>query len=94
MRDDYIRWPDKTSAEELNYSIDWTPYLDGATIQSVAWSVPAGLTGGAQSIAGNVTTIILSGGTDGVDYAITCAIVLATSALDMQRVARLTVRNF
>jgi len=68
----YTKDPDST----LNYSIDWSSWLDsGETIDSSTWIVPAGLTEGSGAYASTSgsasTTIWLSGGTSGVDYRVT-----------------------
>lgn len=34
-----FRWPFKDPDETLDYSVDWSRYLDAATISSVTWSV-------------------------------------------------------
>ena len=34
-----FRWPNKDPDEQLDYSIDWSRFLDTATISSVTWSV-------------------------------------------------------
>jgi hypothetical protein len=34
-----FRWPFKDPDETLDYSVDWSRYLDTATISSVTWSV-------------------------------------------------------
>ena len=36
-----FRWPNKDPDEQLDYSIDWSRFLDAATITSVAWFVDA-----------------------------------------------------
>ena len=32
-----LRWPDKDPDEQLDYTVDWSRYLDTLTIASVAW---------------------------------------------------------
>jgi hypothetical protein len=34
-----FRWPNKDPDETLDYSVDWSRFLDSATIASVTWSV-------------------------------------------------------
>lgn len=81
----------------LDYKVAWKDWLDGDTLASVAWDVPAGLTGSNQSIntggsvtidgvlhpASTVATIWLSGGTLGDVYTVRCR---ATSANTPARV--------
>jgi hypothetical protein len=73
----------KDPAEILDYGRDWTPELtaDGeASISTSAWSVssPAGLTiatSPAPSINGLITTLWVSGGTNGTKYSLVNTIV-------------------
>lgn len=34
-----FRWPNKDPDETLDYSVDWSRWLNGATISSVVWYV-------------------------------------------------------
>ena len=34
-----FRWPNKDPDEQLDYSVDWSRFLDSATIASVTWAV-------------------------------------------------------
>lgn len=93
------RWPDKDPADVLDYGLDWSNQLSLAkpddTISSVTWTVPAGLTSGAQSVVGSVAVIWLSGGTagaNGTDYTITCRIVTA-GARTLERSVNLQVKE-
>jgi len=58
----------------LDYSVDWTDWLETDTISGVAWTVPTGITQTAVSNTTKIATIWLSGGTAGVSYDITCRI--------------------
>lgn len=64
----------KDPDEILDYGFYWdkAPYnwLDGDTIVTSVWSVPTGLTLVSQSNTTNVTTVFISGGTDGQEYII------------------------
>lgn len=94
MRDDYIRWPDKSAADVLNFSIDFGPDIDtGDGVASVVWAFPAGITKDSQGLTGNIATVIVSGGTADTDYRITATATL-TSGLILEQQARLTVRAF
>lgn len=42
------------------------------TISSAVWTLPSGITQDSSQVNGLVASITLSGGTDGVDYDITC----------------------
>ncbi len=53
---------DKDPAAELDYSIDWTAWLDGDTIATSEWTVPGGLAKESDQETTQVTTVWLSGG--------------------------------
>jgi hypothetical protein len=91
-----LRWPDKDPADVLDYALDWSDQLSltspADTISSATWTVPAGLTAGAQSVLGGVATIWLSAGVAGTDYTITCRIVTA-GARTLERSVMLFVKE-
>jgi len=91
-----LRWPDKDPAETLDFSMDWTDQLDlttpADTISTTTWTVPAGLTAGAQYQASGIATTWLSGGTAGTDYTLTCRITTAAGRV-IERNVRLFVRE-
>lgn len=91
-----LRWPDKDPAEVLDYGLDWSDQLalpnPDDTISSATWTVPAGLTAGAQSVVGGVATIWLSGGTAGADYTLTCRIV-TSGGRTLERSVKLLVKE-
>jgi hypothetical protein len=55
------------------YGIDWEDELNGQTIASAIWTV-SGLTKSIETISGTATQLYLAGGTDQVDYVVTCQI--------------------
>ena len=71
-----IKDPDET----LDSSINWAYALaSGETVASAAWDVPTGLTQPrAPTLVTPLTTVWLSGGTDGVSYIVGC--LMTTSA--------------
>ena len=75
---------DKDPSAILDYSIDWNDWLSevGDSIASSTWSVPAGLTAGATTHADGITTVWLSGGTAGSDYAVTNRIITSGGRQD------------
>ena len=94
-----LRWPDKDPADVLDYGLDWSDQLalvtPADTISSATWTVPAGLTAGAQFVMGGVATTWLSGGTAGAagtDYTITCHIV-TTGGRTLERSVKLLVKE-
>jgi hypothetical protein len=84
----------------LDYSLMWTDRLEsGVTIASAAWTIPAGLTQVSSSVnggpitfrerihpAGTVTTVRLSGGSDGTRYRCVCRATLSTGEIDDQSI--------
>ena len=80
----------------LDYALAWSDQLaltsPADTISSVTWTVPAGLTAGAQFLVGGVATAWLSGGVAGTDYAVTCRIVTA-GARTLERSVMLFVKE-
>ena len=70
----------KDPDETLDYPIDWSHVLTtGETVASAAWDVPTGLTQPrAPTLVTPLTTVWLSGGTDGVSYIVGC--LMTTSA--------------
>ena len=58
----FVKDPD----EVLDYSIDWSTWLDSDTISSSSWTVESGITKDSDSNDTTSTTIWLSGGT--ADY--------------------------
>jgi hypothetical protein len=83
------KWPDKDKDELLDYSIDWSRFLDTDTISGVTWYIDAAdgtktevsatdIVNGLQFAQGTYTntvaTIRLGLGTNNVRYRITCKI--------------------
>lgn len=85
-------WPTKDPDSILDYSIDWSNWLEGDTLQSVDWFLPAGITKENQSNTTTVATVWLSGGADGNVYNIVCRIVTAGGRTDEVTI-RLPVKN-
>jgi len=54
----------------LDYSIDWSVWLNGDTISGSSWTVPSGLTEGSDSFTDTTTILWLSGGTAGESYSV------------------------
>ena len=62
----------------LDYTLDWgTDWLDGDTISTSTWSVPAGITMDSEVETATTTTIWVSGGTADQEYELTNQIVTA-----------------
>ena len=65
--------PIKDPEDELDYSIDWSPWLlEGAdSISTSSWTAtPDGLTIAAESVVGKRTVVWLGGGVSGSTYTI------------------------
>lgn len=59
----------------LDYTIDWSDWLTGTEVISLAtWTLPAGITNAGDTHDATSATIFLSGGTAGVTYNVTCRI--------------------
>ncbi len=66
----------KSPNEHLKITLSWTAELaiDSATISTVTWTIPSGITSVSQTNAGSNTTLVLSGGVENVEYSIKCRI--------------------
>jgi hypothetical protein len=70
----------KDPSELLDYQISWVDWLAaGETISTSTWTVASGLTEGVSSATTTVTTIWLSGGTNGEFYDVTNHIVTSAA---------------
>jgi len=103
-----LSWPPKDPQESLEYSIDWSRFLEGSTITEVNWFVVTsagvktsfpvsatveGLTNAGESFTGTVCTIRLSNGTLNSRYKIVAQITFGTSSLIAERTVTMSVRN-
>tara|TARA_R110000868_G_scaffold154180_7_gene380247 strand:- start:2835 stop:3152 length:318 start_codon:yes stop_codon:yes gene_type:complete len=102
-----FKWPPKDKDELLDYSVDWSRFLDAATISSITWFVDnadgvktqinAGVTingiqNVSQTISGSVATINLGLGTANYDYKFTCRMQDNTGSI-AERVIRLKIKE-
>jgi hypothetical protein len=102
-----FKWPNKDPDEILDYSVDWSRWLNGATITSIVWYVdnstgtktalPAstvvnGLQNVGQTISGGVATINLGLGTNNTEYKIYCNMT-DNSGNVAERVIRLRIKE-
>lgn len=55
----------------LDYSIDWTAWLNGDTISASSWDVPEGIVKDSDTNDTTSATVWLSGGTAGQSYVLT-----------------------
>lgn len=84
-------WVKKDPHAVLRYTFDWSVWLAESeeTIASAVWTVGAGLTKDAESNTSTATTVTLSGGTAGIDYAVACKVTTSGAQVDERT---LTVR--
>ena len=61
----------------LDYTADWTSWLDADDLDTVLWIVPTGITKTAQSNNTKIAIIWLEGGTLAEIYEVICRIVTA-----------------
>lgn len=103
-----LKWPNKDPNEILDYSIDWSRFLSGASLSSVTWFVddadgvktqliPSGqLVKGIQLISATntdkVATARIGSGDNNIQYQFYCRIT-DTNGLVVERKIRLRVRN-
>jgi hypothetical protein len=102
-----FKWPSKDKDETLDYSVDWSRFLNGATISSITWyvddadGVATAITAGstvngiqnvAQTISGGVATINLGLGTNNYDYKFTCRMTDSTGNV-AERIVRLKIKE-
>lgn len=66
---------EKHPDSEMDYQLNWETWLDGGgTLSDVAWTCDDGLTIESSSFTDTTATVIVSGGTLGVQYDLTCTI--------------------
>lgn len=61
----------------LDYTLDWTKWLDGDTLSSATFTVPNGVTKDDESNDTTTATVWVSGGTAGTSYVIRCRVTTA-----------------
>lgn len=66
----------------LDYTIDWSAWLDDDTIVTSTWDVESGIVDDSDSNTATTTTIWLSGGTLDTNYSLTNHIVTAADRED------------
>ncbi len=76
----------------LDYTVDWTEYLDDDTIVGAVWTVPSPLVNEAESYTTKTATVWISGGVVGVEYKVTCRITTTQGRID-DRTIKIEVRE-
>ena len=103
-----FKWPDKDPDDILDYSIDWSRFLDGDTLSTVTWfcddadnvkqnfDTPTTIVNGLQHVSNSnsntTATIQLSLGTANTTYDLYCQ-VTTSGGLTAERKIRLRVRE-
>ena len=64
----------KDPAAILDYAMEWGDWLGADVLDTVTWSVPAGITKTDESKSATTATIWLSGGSNSVSYTISCTV--------------------
>lgn len=84
---------DKDPRAKLDYTVDWTDWLEsGAAISSSVWSAADGVTVTSTMISGGKATCWMSGGEDGMNYTIR-NFILTSKGREDARSFRLKVSN-
>ena len=76
----------------LDYTVDWTAWLDSDTISTSTWIVPSGITEDSSTNDTEKAIIYLSGGTAGEIYSVTNRITTAAGRTD-DRTIRIKMVN-
>ena len=79
----YYQRLNKQVSAELDYEIDWSKWLEtGDTIAASSWAALSGMTEVGTTHTTTTATIIVSGGTIGVTYALVNTITTANGLVD------------
>lgn len=73
---------EKDPGARLDYTINWSDWLDGDTISTSTWLAETGITVDSDTNTTTTTTVWLSGGTLGNAYDVTNRIVTAAGRED------------
>ena len=82
----FVKMKDKDSS--VDYMIDWTEWLStNETIASSAWTLPTGLTEDNADFDDDSSSIMVSGGSNGVVYSAVCTATTNQGRTVQRRVA-------
>jgi hypothetical protein len=77
----------KQPGENTDYDFDWTDWMpSGDSISTVVVTADAGITLGTNTQTALVVKQFISGGTDGVDYKVTCRITTAQGRVHQEEI--------
>lgn len=86
-------WPDKDPNEKLDYTIDWSAALVATdTITASEWTIPEGITATAQTFDNTKAIVWLSGGAEGVKYAVANRVTTAGGRI-MERTVTIKIKS-
>ena len=77
---------EKAVGATKTYAFDWGPYLDGDTLSSATWVVPAPLVKDSETNDGRYAYVKVSGGVLGNSYELECTGTLTNSGDIIPRV--------
>ena len=99
LRDSKGIYIDKDPSAVLDYTLDWSEYTQaGDSVSTATWTTSvisgdaAPLTIGVASVNNDKATVLISGGTAGNIYTVTCAITTTENLVD-RRNFRIVVKN-
>lgn len=72
----------KDPSAVLDYTVDWTDWLEADTISSSSWTIPVGLTKDSEAATTKKATVWLSGGALAQFYTVTNRVVTAGGRTD------------
>ena len=97
-----LKWPNKDPDEQLDYTVDWSRYLDTSTISAVVWKIDDAdgvkqtwtattVINGLQYVSGSfndtVATIQLGLGTANTNYNIYCQITTSSGVVTERKIS-------
>jgi len=73
----FLYFDPKDPVDQATFNFNWSAWINGSdpvlTVNSVSAS-PSGLTIGTPSLNSNIVSVILSGGTAGINYTVSCQV--------------------
>lgn len=82
------RWTLHSPGADLDYSVDWSLWLDdGEVVVTSSWAATSGITLARQAlIDGNLTTTFAAGGVEGQNYILTNTITTNQNRIDSRTI--------
>lgn len=81
-------WPEKLPGETLDYRLDWTQRLEGATIVGSVWALCPGsiLTLASTGYTNTISTVWIAGGVAGATYVLTNTVTTSNGKIMIEQV--------